>query len=81
VVNPPAHKVFECWFRFTGYRAAKQQDSDLAPGIFNRQDAKGAKNPKPFTLNLIPTGRALLPQCPIIFSFGVQCSMFRLLAP
>jgi len=31
VINPPAHKVFERWFRFTGYRAAKQQDSDLAP--------------------------------------------------
>jgi len=42
---------------------------------------RARKNPKPFTLNLIPTGRALLPQRPIIFSFGVQCSMFRLLAP
>src|ERR1017187_10230939 len=24
-------KCSNCWFRFTGYRAAKQQDSDLAP--------------------------------------------------
>jgi hypothetical protein len=38
VVNPPARKVFERWFRFTGYQAAKQQDSDLAPEIINRKD-------------------------------------------
>jgi hypothetical protein len=49
------HQPTKCsnrWFRFTGYRAAKQQDSDLAPD--SRRAPSGAYDVPPFFQILSP---------------------------